>query len=178
MFLCLSVFFFFLWRLPPPTEHKLVGCLFRLPKSTQIENEQHPLLLQTGSTSAVGERAIFWDRDGITDPCDDTSSNQCLYVSELLSQKVIDKTYFPAFALLQLCQWCYGSLSIKHLAAHIYIYISIYMVQQPCCPCSPTRCGCFSLEFITAAQWGPESSSANEERWGEMKTLRAMSSGT
>lgn len=34
------------------------------------------------------------------------------------------------------------------------------------------------MEFITSAQRGPESSSANEERWGEMKTLRALSSGT
>lgn len=35
----------------------------------------------------------------------------------------------------------------------------------------------FPLEFITVAQWGPESS-ANEERWGEMKTLSELSSGT
>lgn len=36
----------------------------------------------------------------------------------------------------------------------------------------------FPLEFITAALRGPQSSSANEERWEEMKTLRALSSGT
>lgn len=46
------------------------------------------------------------------------------------------------------------------------------------CPCCTAPCGKFWAEFITAAQRGSRSCSTNEERWGEMKTLRASSSGT
>lgn len=134
-------------------------------KSTQIENEQHPSQPQTWNGSAVREQTTFLGRAGRTDPCNDTSlppNSLCLsewYMSERVNRHLRN---WQASLHCNFVDYCEQLVCIKHLVAHTVQYC-------PGCPYSPALGGCFSLEFITAAQRGPESSSANEERWERWK---------
>lgn len=68
--------------------------------------------------------------------------------------------------LLQLCR-SLGAACLRN-AAHAVRYYPCLAVH------AVLLSDIFSLEFITAAQQGPESSSANEKRWGEMKNPESI----
>lgn len=134
-------------------------------KSTQIENEQHPSQPQTWNRSAVGERTTLWGRAGrslwwhisyLQIPS--------VFLNGSWAKELIDilENWVTSLTALQLCRLLRAACLHK-ASCGTYSTVMPWLSIQSC-----SR-GCFSLEFITAAQRGPESSSANEERWERWK---------
>lgn len=132
----LSVFSVPLWRLP----HLLrtSWCVASsASKSTQIENEQHPLWPQTWSRSAVGEQTILQDRAGRTDPCDNTSlPSNSLHLSGLL-HKWWEKWVTSSAAPPELCRLlrapclhkaCCGTYSTVMPCLAVHAVLSLWML--------------------------------------------------
>ena len=71
---------------------------------------------------------------------------------------MIEKICCTGTTLWIICEQC---ICIEHLAAHPVRCRG----ALPGCPCSPPLSGCFSVEFITAAQRGPWELLC---KWGEM----------
>lgn len=143
-------------------------------KSTQIENEQHPTQPQTWNRSAVGERTTLWGRAGrslwwhisyLQIPS--------VFLNGSWAKELIDilENWVTSLTALQLCRLLRAACLHK-ASCGTYSTVMPWLSIQSCSRWMlflGVHYSCSARPWELLCKWG---------EMGEMKTLRASSSGT